>query len=92
MTVLGGDNYQSTLNITAATLIKAGPGEIVSFAISVAGAAGTINDAASTGGAAAANVICATPAAVEAVHFPFKFQNGLVVVPGAAQVISVSWR
>lgn len=83
---------QTTLNITAATLIKKGPGSLVSFSITVAGAAGTINDAATTGAAAAANAICATPAVVEAVFLPFTFQNGLVVVPGAAQTVTVCWQ
>jgi hypothetical protein len=83
---------ETTLNITTPTLIKKGPGSLVSFTISVAGAAGTINDAATVGGAAASNVICATPAAAQAVFIPFTFQNGLVVSPGAAQVISVCWQ
>ncbi|MDE2471884.1 MAG: hypothetical protein KGL35_24950 [Bradyrhizobium sp.] len=91
MTVFSGDVPQTTLNITVATLIKAAPGMLVSFSVNVAGAAGTINDAATVGAAAAANAICATPAAVEAVFFPAKFQNGLVVVPGAGQTVTVTW-
>jgi hypothetical protein len=83
---------QNTLNITSATLIKAAPGMLVSFAVTVAGAAGTINDCATTGAAAAANAICATPATVEAIHFPFNFQNGLVVAPGAGQTVTVCWQ
>jgi hypothetical protein len=83
---------QTTLNITTAQVIKAAPGCLVSFSVSVAGVAGTINDVATTAAAAASNVICATPATVEAIYFPFTFQKGLVVVPGAGQTITVCWQ
>jgi hypothetical protein len=83
-----------TLNITSAVSLKAQPGTVFSFAILVAGAAGTINDCATTGAAAASNAICAMPAAVTAGVVPVNVKTtaGITVVPGAAQVVSVSWE
>lgn len=78
-------------NITAATLVKAGIGRIVRFNVTVAGAAGTINDAATTGGAAASNLIAAIPAAVGIYELDWPVANGIVVTPGAAQVVSVAF-
>lgn len=84
----------TTLNITSATVLKAQPGTVLSFAVLVAGAAGTINDCATTGTAAAANAICALPAAVTAGMAPVGISTtvGIVIVPGAAQVVAVSWQ
>lgn len=83
---------QTTLNITVATLIKKGPGSLVSFSVTVAGAAGTINDSATAGAAAAGNAMVATPGALTVAFVPFTFQNGLVVVPGAGQTVTVCWQ
>jgi hypothetical protein len=83
-----------TLNITTATALKAQPGTVFSFAVLVAGAAGTINDCATTGAAAAANAICAMPATVTQGFVPVNVKTtlGIVVTPGAAQVVAVSWE
>jgi hypothetical protein len=83
-----------TLNITSPTALKAQPGTVFSFAVLVAGAAGTINDCTTTGAAAAANAICAMPAAVTAgfVQVGVNTTLGIVVTPGAAQVVAVSWQ
>jgi hypothetical protein len=82
----------SKLNITTATVVKPASGILVCFAVTVAGAAGTINDTTTTGGAAAANVIAAIPAVVGYYCGQFPFLSGLVVSPGAAQVVSVSYQ
>lgn len=84
----------STYNITAATLIKAGSGKLKRYSILVAGAAGTINDAASTGTAAAANAMFVLPAVVGTVDLGtgWVFGSGLVVSPGAGQTVSVDWE
>jgi hypothetical protein len=85
---------QSTLNITTPTVIKAVPGMLVSFSITVAGTTtpGTINDAATTGAIAASNVIAPLPNAVQTTYFPFPFSKGLVVNPQGGQTITVSWQ
>lgn len=82
----------SKLNITTATVVKAASGELVCFNVTVAGAAGTINDVTTTGAAAAANVIAAIPAVVGSYCGRFPFLSGLVVAPGSAQVVSVSYQ
>ena len=85
---------QSQLNITSATLVKPTSGMLVGFAVTVFGSgAGTINDAASTGAAAASNAMVATPTtASSTTYFPMQFKNGLVVVPGTGQTITVSYQ
>lgn len=84
---------QSALNITTTTLIKAAPGMLVSFAVTVAGsAAGTINDSATTGAAAASNAMAPTPNTAGIYYYPAQFKNGLVVVPGTGQTIVVNYQ
>lgn len=53
----------TTLNITAAAVIKATPGTIYRIAVIAAGSAGvlTLNDVATTGAAAAGNAIVSIP-------------------------------
>jgi len=78
-------------NITAATLVKGSPGRIVNVSVLVAGAVGAIYDVASASGGTAANKLYVIPATVGVfvVNMPVKY--GLVVAPGAAQVVSVSY-
>jgi hypothetical protein len=79
-------------NITVATVVKATPGTVISFTVVVAGAAGTINDCATTGAAAAANQIATTPAAVGNTQLNFPCSTGIVVVPGAGQTIAINYE
>jgi len=81
----------SLLNITAATVVKATPGRIVRVAVTTAGAAGSIYDHATTSGVAAGNLIAAIPATVGVFDLDWPCAVGIVVVPGAAQVCSVSF-
>lgn len=78
----------SQLNITAATLVKAGPGKVVTLVVN-AGATATLNDAASTGAAVAANQIAVLTAGSYQLIFPFI--NGLVVA-AAAGACAVSYQ
>jgi hypothetical protein len=80
------------LNITTATVIKAAPGTMIAFTVNVAGAAGTINDTTTTGGVAAGNQMAPIPAVVGVYYIPMPFLNGLVVAPGAAQVVSITYQ
>lgn len=86
------DGQYSRLNITAATVVKPASGRICKVCVNVAGAAGTINDVATTGGAAAGNLVFAIPAVVGVYELNFPCLSGIVVVPGAAQVVSVSYN
>lgn len=80
---------KNTAGIATATLVKSGSGRIASVSVLVAGAAGAIYDA--NLAAATTNKIYVIPATlgVFTVNFPLSF--GLVVAPGAAQVVSVSY-
>lgn len=79
--LLTGQGVKTTLNVTAAAVIKVGPGRVAKI-INNAGTAGfTINDCATTGTAATANAIMiittTTVGQLIAVDFPFTI--GLVV-------------
>lgn len=80
---------KNTAGISAATLVNSGKGRIASVSVLVAGAAGKIYDA--NLATATTNEIYVIPATVGVfwVNFPLSF--GLVVAPGAAQVVSVSY-
>lgn len=88
---LGAAN-SSRLDVTAATVVKSTPGYVVTVNVLVAGAVGAIYDSVSTTGNSALNQIAAIPAVVGtyAINFPAKV--GIVVAPGAAQVVSVAYN
>jgi len=87
-----GFGTQTSITVTAATLIYNGPGYLVSFSIVVAGSgAGTINNASTIAGAAAANALCTTPFTVGVFKTGQIFSNGLVVIPGSGQSINVTY-
>lgn len=83
---------QSNLNITAATVVKASPGTVWTVVVTTAGTtAGSVNDAATTGTAAAANLVFSIPNTVGAYELTFPCFTGIVVTPGTGQVLSVSF-
>jgi hypothetical protein len=87
-----GTNAKTSSVVTTSTLIYAGSGTLVNFAVTVAGSAsGTINNSATTAGAASSNVICATPNTVGIVAVGSQFTNGLVVSPGSGQSVNVTY-
>lgn len=86
-----GSGSQAHYNITAATVVKATPGRLVRINVLVAGAAGTANDCATTGSAAVGNEIAVIPAAVGTYVLDHPCAAGIVIAPGAAQVVSVSF-
>lgn len=82
----------STMNITAATVVKAGPGRLVRLNVIAAGAAaGAIYDAASTSGNTAANQTFAIPNAIGTYYLDWPHLTGIVITPGSGQTISVSY-
>jgi alpha-L-arabinofuranosidase len=86
------DGHITTATVTAQTLVVAGQGRLVSVSVTVAGAAaGTINNSATTGGAAASNVLVAVPNAVGIIQCGQKFTYGLVISPGAGQSLNVTY-
>lgn len=86
------NSISRTLNITAATVVKASAGQVVTISVLVAGsAAGTVNDCATTGAAAAANAICPTPTTVGIYPVNFPATTGIVVTPGTGQTLAISF-
>lgn len=82
----------SKLNITAATVVKVGTGRLATVTVLVAGAVGTVNDTTTTGAVAVGNQIAVIPAAIGVYTLNFPILNGIVVAPGAAQVVSVAYE
>ncbi len=82
----------SKLNITTSTVVKPAQGILICFNVTTAGAVGAIYDTAATGTVAASNQIAVIPAVVGVYCGEFPFFSGLVVAPGASQVVSVSLR
>lgn len=81
----------STLGLSASTVVKASKGRVSHVSVTTAGAAGAIYDSATVGGVSAANLIAVVPATVGVITLDFPVFNGIVYVPGAAQVASISY-
>ena len=81
----------STLNISAATVVKAVPGRMVRVNVIVAGSTlGGVHNTTTTGAAAAANQIFAIPNVVGTYVLHWPMTSGIVVVPGTGQVVATS--
>lgn len=86
----------SSLNITggAAALVKGSAGRLVRLVVTsaITGSV-TVNDAATTGTAAASNLVysAATPAVGTVVYLDWPCANGIVVTPGSAGSVAVSY-
>lgn len=81
----------SLLNAAASAVVKATPGTLYRVSVTVAGAVGHVYDCAATGDAAAGNLIGVIPAVVGVYAFEWPCFVGIVYVPGAAQVASISY-
>jgi hypothetical protein len=80
------------LNITGATVVKANQGRIVRIVVNTAGStAGSVWDAVSTAGNGAANLIFSIPNVVGIYFLDIPVFAGIVITPGTAQVLSVSF-
>jgi hypothetical protein len=95
-TVAGTVNTQqgtsSSLNLTAATVVKATAGRAVRVSVLVAGTApGTVNDTTTTAGAALANEVFEIPNTVGMFELDWPCASGIVVVPGTGQTVAVSY-
>lgn len=87
-----GKGEQAALNISAATVIKVGPGRVARVSVVTAGsAAGAVNDCAETGAAAAGNKVASIPNTVGVIELDWPMVNGLCITPGTGQVLAVSF-
>jgi hypothetical protein len=82
---------KSAFNLSASTVVKAGAGRLMKVSVITAGAVGSVNDCLTTGAAAVGNQIGVIPAAVGIYTFDWPCLVGIVYVPGAAQVVAISY-
>ena len=90
------DGELSALNISSPTVIKTGAGHVGSLIIQTVGTGnGSVNDCLTTAQVNASNQIIALTTAgltaMEVVALKFPYKTGLVVTPGTAQVVAVSY-
>jgi len=83
---------QTSITVTAPTLIYSSKGYLVNFSVVIAGTtAGTISNTNNVSTVAAANALCAIPATVGIVKVGQVFSTGLVVTPGTGQSVNVTY-
>ena len=80
---------KSSQAIAASTLVSTAPGRLAVVSVTTAGAVGVIYDANATG--VTTKPIYSIPAALGAVLVNVPVVNGIVVVPGAGQVVTVTY-
>ena len=85
------EGQQAANGISASTVIKVGSGRLARVNVTTAGAAGAVYDAGAIGSVGASNLIGVVPATVGIYFFDWPVINGIVYVPGAAQVASISF-
>ena len=78
-------------NVTAATIIKLGPGRCAMVSVLSGTNPATIHDTTTTGAAAIGNQIAAVPGTVGTYLIDMPFYSGLVVVPGVTTPLAVSY-
>jgi hypothetical protein len=89
-TITGARN--SALNLSANTVVKAGPGTVGKVSVNTAGAEGTLHDCLTAGAANAGNLVAQIPATVGVLDINMPFKVGIVYLPGAAQVASINFQ
>lgn len=82
---------QSRLDITAATVVKATPGTLYTISVTTPGVVGAAYDADTVAGNTAANLIAVIPAAEGQQVLTWPCSKGILIVPGAGQVVSISF-
>lgn len=90
--LLTAQGSASAMNLSANAVVKASPGRLVRVSVTTAGAAGELHDCAAVADAAAGNLIGIVPAVVGVYNFDWPCGVGIVYKPGAAQVVSISFR
>ncbi len=89
---LRGLGTQTSITITAATVIYVGAGYLVNLSVVVAGTTvGTVSNTGAIGTVAAANALCAIPNTIGIVRVGQVFSTGLVVTPGTGQSVNVTY-
>lgn len=81
----------TSLDITARLVVKATAGRLVRINVLVAGAVGAAYDYSGASGEAATNEIFVIPATVGTYELNWPCAVGILIAPGASQVVSVSY-
>jgi hypothetical protein len=82
----------TALAVTTATVLKAAPGRLVRVHVVVAGsAAGSANDAATTGAAGIGNQIATLPNTVGPILIDWPCATGIVIMPGTGQTLAAAY-
>jgi hypothetical protein len=80
------------LGASESSLVATGAGRLVNLVVSVTGAtAGSVHDSATVQGATAANVIAVIPATPGITQINVPYSDGLVLLPGAGQTVSITY-
>lgn len=87
------DTEHTVLNISAATVIKSGSGHIFLVSVITAGStAGGVYDNDKTDGHGVADQVYCIPNVLGMYHVDFPCHKGIVIAPGAGQVVAVAFN
>jgi hypothetical protein len=91
--IVNTSGTRSAIGTAASGVVKATSGSIAYVSVTTAGSAvGAVYDSATVGGIGAANLLFVIPNTVGNYPVQFPANNGITVVPGTGQVISVSYQ
>lgn len=93
--LLTGKGLKTALNkVAGASVVQAGVGRVAKVYVNTAPSGGTtqINDCATTGAAAAANLVCVIPNTVGIYDVDVPIGVGLCLTVGTAGVVSISYQ
>jgi len=93
--MLTGKGLKTALNkVAGASIVKTGVGRLAKVYVTTAPSGGTtqINDCATTGAAAAANLVCVIPNTVGVYDIDVPLGVGLCLTVGTAGVVSISYQ
>jgi len=88
-TYLSVQGSVSRADIATAVCVHTGPGRIARISVTTAGAVGAVYDA--NDAALTTNLLYVIPAAIGVIEVNLPYSYGLVVAPGAAQIVTVSY-
>jgi len=87
----GVQGRKNALEITTATLIHTGEAWVARLSVIVAGAAGAVYDSNTVAGAVTGKRLCIIPATVGVHEILMPVTRGIVVTPGAGQIVTISY-
>ncbi len=89
--IFGVQGRKNELEISTATLVHSGNAWVARISVIVAGSAGAIYDANSIASATTGRRLCIIPATVGVTQIFLPVTRGIVVKPGASQIVTISY-